>query len=146
MVPEQKRAWFVVGVFAVALAIALALLPFAGAGALAATGVFGLWGLTPLLFRKKRDSTEVPFDERDTMIVQKATLVAGMMSYVSFILACMAPWFVYMCRSKDWWYRSPTISIHVLPLIVLPGMIVLFVGRAIAILVLYGREANDAKN
>ena len=153
MVAEQKRAWFVVGVFAVALAGGLVAAPFAGLGALGASGLLGLWGLIPFLFRKKRDPAQVATDERDRMVLQKAALFGGMMSYLWFVLACMTVWFIHMYQDFIRLYQDfgdfanfgqKTISIHVLPVIVMGGAIILMVVTAVAALILYGREAGNA--
>ena len=137
---EQKRAWFVVGVFAVVLAGVLVVVPFAGWGAFGVTGLLGFWGLTPLLFRKKRYPGQVATDERDRMILEKATLGGGMTSYLWFVLACMVLWFIHMYQGKK------TISIHVLPFIVLGGAAALMVVRAVATLILYGREGRRGED
>ncbi len=140
MLPEQKRAWFAVAVFAVAFVCYVLLTFLVGPKpAFAASGLLGLWGLTPVLFRKKRDPAEVAFDERDTMILKKATLVGAIISYEVFYMASFVPWGVY------YWQGKETISIHVLPLIAFSGGIVLMVARAIGILILYGREGGHAE-
>ncbi len=145
MRPEQKYAWFVLGVFAVALTGFLVLTPLLGAGAWGAFGLLGFWGLPPLWLYARRHSEEVRMDERDTLIAQKATLAGGMSSYMVFVLACMITWFVRMFRG-DQMFRDRTISIHVLPLIVLCGAIALVVVRAVTILVLYGKGGNSVRN
>jgi hypothetical protein len=137
---EEKRAWFVLGVFAVAVATFLVLIPVVGARvAWGALGLFGFAGLTPLLFRKRGSPEEVTFDERDQVIVERATLAGGVLSYVWFVLACMVPWFVYMFRG----YK--TISIHTLPFVVVCGAIAFYVTRAATIVVLYGLGRSHAK-
>jgi len=146
MRPEQKRAWFIVGVFAAALTGFLVLTPLVGARpAFAAFGVFGFGGFASLLFRRQRDSEEVSMDERDRLIAERATLAGGMLSYLVFVLACMIPWFVRMFgRDQTVSIGDLRISIHVLPLIVLCGGITFFVVRAIAILV--GYSIRGARN
>lgn len=147
MRPEQKRAWFVVGVFAVALAAFLVLAPLFGAEP--AWGVFGgcaVWGLSPLLFRRRRDPDEVADDERDQLIAERAMLAGGMSSYLVFVLACMIIWFVRMFRGDQAIsIGERTISIHVLPLIVLCGGITFFVVSAATTLVLYGKEVSGVQ-
>ena len=134
MVPEQKRAWFTLAVIALAAAVFAALIPAVGVKpATGAFGLCGLLGLTPLLFRKQRDPSEVALDERDVNILRKATLLGGMSSYLAFVIACMTVWFVRMIQGEQ------TLSIHVLPAIVGCGAIVLLLVRAIATLALYGR-------
>lgn len=153
MLANQKRAWFVLSVFAVALAGVLVAAPFAGLGALGAFGLLGLWGLIPLLFRKKRDPARVATDERDMMVLQKAALLGGMMSYMWFVSACMVLWFIHMYQDFIHLYQDfgdfanfggKTISIQVLPVIVGGGAITLTVVTAVAALILYGREAGNA--
>ena len=142
MSAEQKRAWFVLGVIASALTCFLVLIPLIGMKpACGAFGLLGLTGLMPLLFRKKGDAEEVALDERDGAILAQATLLGGMTSYVAFVLACMASWFIYYMFQGE-----TTISIHVLPMMVGVAAIVLLVVRAITILVLYGREACDGED
>lgn len=137
---EQKRAWFVLGVFAVAVATFLVLIPIVSASvAWGALGLFGFAGLTPLLFRKTGSPGEVTLDERDQVIVERATLAGGVLSYVWFVLACMVPWFVYMFRG----YK--TISIHTLPIVVICGAIAFMVARAATIVVLYSLGRSHAE-
>ena len=141
MVPEQKRAWFIIGVFAVAVVCFLLLIPFVGAKrAVGGFGVFGLAGLTPILFRKKRDSNEVAEDERDKAIAEKATLGGGISSYTAVVLVCMITWAVFKNQGKE------VIGIGVLPHIVGVALTVLFTVRSITILILYGRERTDGQN
>ncbi len=140
MLPEQKRAWFVVGLFLVAVAAIAALVPFAGVHAWGAIGLFGFAGLTPLLFRAKLRPGEVASDERDEVILRAATLGGFGMSHTWFVLASMAVWFACMLR------KQKMVSIEVLPFIVIVGTVVFFVIRAVAILLLYRREGADAED
>jgi len=141
MVPEQKRAWFTLAVIALVAAVFAALVPALGVKpAAAAFGLSGLLGLTPLLFRKQRDPSEVALDERDMDILRKATLLGGMSSYLAFVIACMTVWFVRMIQGDK------ALSIHVLPVIVCCGGIVLLLVRAIATLVLYGRGETHGRD
>jgi len=141
MVPEQRRAWFTLAVIAMAAAVFFALVPALGVKpAAGAFGLLGLLGLTPLLFRKQRDPSEVSLDERDVNILQTATLLGGMSSYLAFVIACMTVWSVRMIQADK------TLSIHVLPVIVFCGAIVLLLVRAIATLVLYGRGETHGQD
>lgn len=140
MLPEQKRAWFVIVVFLAAVAGVIALIPFAGIRAWSALGVFGLAGLTPLLFRGGRESGEVASDERDEMILKRATLMGFGASYVWFVLGCMGAWAYSMLRGRQ------TIRIDVLPFVVVFGLIVCFVTRAAGILYLYREHGADGED
>jgi hypothetical protein len=131
----QKRAWFTVIVFAVSLAAFLILIPIVGIKmAYPAWSIFGLAGLQLFLYRKKTPD-KVEMDERDREIHRRAALGAGMASYLVFIIACMGTWDVCYYR----WHQE-TISIHVLPTIVMAGGIAFFVSQAIVLLIGYGRE------
>ena len=102
---------------------------------------FGLCGplfvIASHLFRKKRDRREVSEDERDRMISGKAWYAGAMASYTTFVAACFIPWVVYAVQGKE------TIDVEVLISIIVAGAVVLFVTRAIAVLVLYGREIEN---
>ena len=141
MVPEQKRAWFVVVSFAVVSVGILALAPFAGLGR--AWHTIGLCGplflVSFLLFRKKRDSTEVVEDERDRMIWRKAWYAGAMSSYVAFVAGCFIPWAVYSIQGRE------SIEVDALNAILISGAVVLFLVRAVATLVLYRGEASHGE-
>ena len=141
MLPEQKRAWFTLGAFGLtAVAFGALALTVGVAVAPAGFALFGLTGLTPLLFRKKADVREVDVDERDKMIAQKATLGAGIASFEAAVLLCMGAWFAYMLQGKE------AISIHILPMVVFVTSIVLWTTRAIVVVVMYGREPNHVQD
>ena len=134
---EQKQAWLVVAMFGVSVIAFAALVPLVGwKVAPCGFALFGISGLSPLIFRKKTQAGQVEADERDKKIAREATLAGGMMSYLVFILACMVPWFIYHARGAE------TISIHRLPMIAIIGMIVLVTTRSVTLLVLYGREGR----
>ena len=133
---EQKMAWLILGVVAVAILLFLALIPLLGKGALGALGLFGLAGLGPLIFRKGNRADAVAYDERDLMIARKASIIGAIVSFETFVLWGMGTWFVYFVRGRE------TISVHTLPLFVLVGGMSLMISRSIAILVLYGRESK----
>ena len=138
---EQKEAWFIVGAFGLAVAVVLTIIPLAGIKfAPAGFAVFGLGGFAPLVFRKKPRLDQVEMDERDKKIAKTATLGGAMISYVTFIAACMVPWFVYKALGRK------VISIHVLPNIVFIGAMVFFLFRSITLLVLYGREPRHGED
>lgn len=137
MVTEQKRAWFIVVLFVVvALAFAVVAVVADWRIAPGAFGIFGLGGLTPLLFRKPRDDGEVEMDERDSAIAARATRYGAIASYEAMLLMALVPWFVLYAQGRE------SISVHYLPQIVFVGMIVLFTARAIVTLVLYRRGVS----
>lgn len=133
---EQRRAWFVLGVFGLACLGFVVLWLTIGFGvAWAAFAVFGLGGFSALIGRGEKA------DERDLSISRRATLAGGMASYGAFISGCMGVWFVtFAGRGQE------LISVHVLGTITVMGMVALFTARSLAILILYGRhvEADHA--
>ncbi len=140
MVPEQKRAWFIIIVFTVALSVFLILLTLTSVHiAFCAFALFGFAGLSNLLFREKREPGEVEYDERDKQIQRKSAVAGAMLSYLVMGLACMGLWEFYRYQGKE------TISIHILPQIFWIGAMALFVGYAITTVILYGRKVSDDK-
>ena len=139
MPPEQKQSVFIVLVCAVSVMLYAVLTLVGMKHAPVAFGVMFIAGLAPLLFPRKHKRGEVAWDERDEVIVKKATRGGAMCSYGIFIAGCMVPWTIYKEMGKE------VISIHVLPWIAGAGIIVFFVARAIVILILYGREKGNSK-
>ena len=133
MTPEEKRAWFGLGVFGVSLVLFLILLPILGIHAWFVFSLLGLYGLTPLLFRKKPAPNEVVEDERDRAVQFKANFGAHLSAYMVMFLACMIPWFVFRGRGQE------TVSINALPNVVFAGMFAFIVVRCAAIVILYRR-------
>ena len=140
MSPEQKQSWCVVAAFAFALVVFLVSIPLIGLKiAFGALGLVGFGGLAPIIFQVKHKAGEIAVDERDKKIAQKATMGGAMLGLNTAFLMCMILWFVYRAQRKD------AISINLLPLIVFAEVIVFWVTRAIAILVLYGRERSHGQ-
>lgn len=136
MQAEQRRAWFILGVFGLAcLAFAVFALTFGLPGAWGAFGVFGLAGFAFLIRRREKA------DERDAAINRRAALAAGMISYVAFILGCMGVWFVAFA-----WQRQEQVSVQWFATITVTGGIVFYLTHSVAILIFYGHhvEAGDA--
>ena len=105
-------------------------------GGLGLMGICGLMGLSPFLFRKKQG--QVSFDERDELIQKKAMLIAYTTFWISFVSACMIPWFIIG--------PSGSISVNALPFIVLGGFIILMLVQSVAILIQYGRRDKGEKS
>jgi len=134
MLPEEKRAVFVLVVIGCSIAVAAGLVPFLGPGAWGGLGLLGLIGLTQWLFRKGEQKA----DERDLAISRRAGLIAGAASYLAFFLACFCP--LMYCLAVG----AKTIASTYLGLIMLIGALALMAVRSIAVLVLYRRGASDA--
>ena len=141
----QKNAWLTVGCCSVATVlsvIAVVILysfygfPVASAG-LGLLGLTGFAGLGSVIFKK--DPGAVSFDERDHLINLKAVRAGFGLSYGIFIASCMG---VYTyCKSQS----IETISIEILPMFIWPPFIAVFLGHAIAILILYGKDNKQTE-
>ncbi|MCK4850496.1 MAG: hypothetical protein KAT11_04050 [Phycisphaerae bacterium] len=141
MRPEQKRAWFILGICAVALlGFVVFIIVFKRIRA-APFAICALWVLEPLLFRRKSIAEKVSSDERDQMIAEKAVLFAGAASYVTFILACIIPWIVLYASGAE-----KLIHVDALGTIIMAGGFAFFVAKSITTLVLYGRERRDGQD
>jgi hypothetical protein len=140
MTRQQKEAWFIVGVFTLALTVFLVLIPILGISvAWGAFGLFGFAGFAPLIGRNASRPGEVVSDERDVVISSRATLGAGIAAFEVCILACMVPWLVHMLRGQE------SISVQMLPIVVLATSITFWLVRAVAMLALCGREASHVE-
>lgn len=132
---EQKRAWFVLGVFGVCcIAYVVWGLILGFQGAWGAFGLFILTGFT-CIFRQR----EKP-DERDSMIQNRASMFAGLSSVCVFVFGCMGIWFVNFAV-----YQQEQVSIQLFARITLLGGIVFFLTHSLSILILYGRHAEHAE-
>ena len=99
-------------------------------------GLLGFAGLQPLLYRKRRQA--VVWDERDTLINYRAVIAGYSVFWLAFTLGVMGLWaVVYFYGGRS------TISVHVLPNIVMGGFIVVMTARAIAIVVQYRLQDAD---
>ena len=136
----QKMAWLTVGCCSVATilsVISVAILysfygfPVANAG-LGFLGFTGFAGIGSLIFKK--DPGAVSFDERDHLINLKAVRTGFGLSYGIFLASCMG---VYTyCKTQS----IEVISIETLPMFIWPPFIAVFLGHAVAILILYGKD------
>jgi hypothetical protein len=95
--------------------------------------LFGLAGLQPLLYRKR--GQKIVWDERDTLINQRAVIAAYAVFWLVFTFLPMGTWAV------TFYYRGHSqISVHLLPGLVMLGFIVMVTARAVAIVVQYRRQ------
>jgi hypothetical protein len=107
--------------------LAIFLGPTAACGAF---GLLGLAGLQPLLYRKRGKT--VVWDERDTRIHYYANNVAFGTVWLVFTSLLMGVWItVYGYGGHS------TISVHILPNLLMIGSIVVWTARAVAIVVQY---------
>ena len=129
---DQKRAWFILGVFGVAcIAFVAWVLTYGPRCAWGAFGTFALAGFAFLIRRREKA------DERDAIINRRAALAAGMVSYGAFIVGCMGTWLGYFAlRGQE------QVSVHLFASITLAGGIAFYLAHSITILVLYGRRVG----
>lgn len=134
---EEKAAWFTIVVCTLSL-IGFAILYslYGSPVAFAAFSVLGFTGFTPILFRSRKGDPRTSIDERDRLIIRKATVAGGMSSYVIFVLVSMGVWFVQFSQGNR------EIEISILPFVVLCGGVTLFLTRSIALIVLYRGEGS----
>ena len=136
---QQKVACFNLAVFATAAAAYGALVLLWGPlPAFAAFGIFGLWGLTPFFYLRRKGKVLV--DERDQLVILRAVLAGYSIFWVCFVSACMITWGVIR-----YYKYQDTVSVDVLPLLVGGGMIVFMVSHSVAVLIQYGRS-RDREN
>ena len=139
----QKMAWYNLIVVASVLMITAGVIvvlswkfgwPRARAG-LGFMGLFGLCGLSAVLFRRKKG--EVDFDERDNLIQQRALLAAYTTFWLLWVLGSMAVWAIIGPKGST--------SVNALPIFVLVGGILTTLIQSIAILVQYGWGTKEEK-
>lgn len=112
---------------AVAVLTAVVGMPRALAG-LGLLAILGLMGLSPVLFRGKRN--QVGFDERDELINYRAVLVAYSVFWPLFTAACMVPWFIIGFRGS--------VPVWFLPVMLGGVGVTLTLVHSVVILVQYG--------
>ena len=86
--------------------------------------------------RKRKGTTE--FDERDQLILIRATLAAYVVLWLYFIVACIYAW---LSAAPE---RS--ISVNVMPMAIVGGIAVFLIVQSIATLIQYGREPRGEKS
>jgi len=141
---EQKMAWFTLIMMGSGLVLSLAAVSAAyfgfglpirrAVGGFAFSGVIGLSGLAPVLFKKHKGKVEL--DERDVLIKRKALLGAYSIFWFLFVLAAMIPFFVLGPKGK--------VGVWYLACVVLGGMFVVMLVQSIVTLEEYGwREKRE---
>ena len=140
---EQKIAWF--SLIMVTLAFGLSLVSVSvlyfgyalpirrAAGGFGFIGIMGLSGLAPLIFKK--DKGKVKLDERDLLIKNKATLAAYCGFWPIFVIAAMAPFFIYG--------PDGVVSVKYLCGMVFGGMFVVILVQSLVTLQEYGWGGRD---
>ncbi|MHC4571821.1 MAG: hypothetical protein ACYS0C_07080 [Planctomycetota bacterium] len=140
----QKIAWYNLTVVVASLTItgtAVGILTIlygmpTALGGLGFLGIAALVGLSPILFRKRRD--QIGFDERDQLIHRRATLAAYSTFWFLFTSACMIPYWILEAGAR--------IRVVVLPCMLAGGFIIVQLVQSVAILVQYGWGGKGEKS
>ncbi|MDG3004610.1 hypothetical protein [Paludisphaera mucosa] len=88
MSASQKHAWFNLTVVAATVVTVLALVPMLGPGAQGGFALLGLLGLGPIFFRRR--AGVVVADERDLEIQRRSMLIAYVVFWLAFVIACVS--------------------------------------------------------
>ncbi len=151
MHPQQKHARFnLIVTLSAAIPSVLGyaiLLPYVGPkraiAALAFMGVCALWGFGNHFYRKQKDSPTVTMDERDEDIKRRAIVIAWAVDWLFWGLLCMVPWFVVAFRFGLEQTQVPMIPVFCLPLVYMAIAWVHMSAWSTAVLVLYGKGADN---
>ena len=136
---NQKAAWFNLSVAISAVLVYCLLTSLVGPSrAMAAWSLTGLSGFTPLFYRRAGKSGQVVLDERDQLVQLRAHLATLLVVWLCLVFGCMSTWAVFRyVKHQD------TVSVDVLPLVVVVGGVIYLVTMSIAILAQYGRSHGD---
>ena len=138
MVVQQKVAWFNLAVISASVFTCIVLIPLIGMpAALGAFGICGLCGFSVVFYRRSRNG--VLIDERDQFILRKANAAGLWIFWELFVAACMITWGIIRYLK-----HQETISVDVLPMLVLGGWVAFIFTQSIATLIQYGRSHDEA--
>jgi hypothetical protein len=141
LVPAQKAAWLTLAVACASILAFGVLIPVVGLKAApAAFGILGVTGLGALYFRPSRGDSRLILDERDRLIESRSQLLGFKLFWVAFVGTCMVSW----ALARYGW-RQETVSVDLLPGLVLGGFIVYSVAHAVAVLAQYGQSRSDGR-
>lgn len=139
----QKMAWF--SLIMVTLGFVLSLISVGvlhfgcglpmrrAAGGFGFIGVMGLSAMAPLLFKKNKGKVEL--DERDLLIKNKATTAAYCGFWPIFVIAAMAPFFIYG--------PDGVVSVKYLCSMVFGGLFIVILVHSLVTLQEYGWKDKD---
>ena len=103
-----------------------------------ATMIGGLSWLLVLFFNRKwKRKAKIEFDERDKSILIRSTLAGYVVLWVYFITACI---YVWLTTAPE---RS--ISVNVMPIVIIEGIAVFIFVQSITTLIQYGRVGNNVE-
>ncbi|MHC4240034.1 MAG: hypothetical protein ACYSUC_09820 [Planctomycetota bacterium] len=103
-----------------------------------ATTIGGLSWLFLLFFNKSRKRTgTTEFDERDQLILTRATLAAYVVLWLYFVSSCIFAW-LFVAPERQ-------ISVNVMPMVVIGGIVVFHFVQGVSTLIQYGRAGKGEK-
>jgi len=133
----QKFAWFNLAVIGFTVLVVLSLMPFLRSGALGGLGFLGFLGLGALYFRQRPG--QVLIDERDNLIMRRATILAYALFWVVFVL--MAVFVSPLLYGQD-----GSVPVLMVQMSVAWGFMLIYVVQSIAILVQYAGGTRNAES
>jgi hypothetical protein len=133
MHPQQKEAVFILSVFTVSLIVFIATALFCPFKiALASFSIFGIAGLSPYLFYRKK-SKKALLDERDRKINLSSAAISGAVLWMLTVILVM---FIMIIKKFSGDVCMPA---YFLGYLLIAGSITIYVTRSISVLVLYHR-------
>jgi len=94
-----------------------------------------LFWLLPAVVQKIHKSKKVQSDERDVLIYKNGAVAAHIVLWLYFAVACLAAW----------WLVGPegTVSVNVMPLVLIGAVAVFLLVEYLAAFIQYGRGGDD---
>ena len=103
-----------------------------------ATIIGGLSWLLLLFFnRKRKRKAKIEFDERDKLILIRSILAGYVVLWIYFIAACIYVWLTA--------FPDRSISVNVMPIVIVEGIAVFIFVQSITTLIQYGRAGKNGE-
>ena len=94
-----------------------------------------LWLLPYIQHKFRKDKKKITFDERDQLIHKRAVMVSYVALWLYFVAACVITWCIVG--------PNGSISVNVMPLMLVGGLVLFNCVQSLASLIQYGRGAKD---
>ena len=94
-----------------------------------------LWLLPYIQHKFRKDKKKITFDERDQLIHKRAVMVSYVALWLYFVAACVITWCIVG--------PNGSISVNVMPLMLVGGLVLFNCVQSLASLIQYGRGAED---
>ena len=106
-------------------------------------------GLSIIILRRKKSSSEVDYDERDAIIKQKAIFVSYITLWILVFMACTVPFVIggrYGIKpSSPMTADGETLLVSLLPIVLFLMFVVVMLVYSLTILIQYGWAEKGAK-